>query len=45
MAKVSPIFTNGSQSDLKNYRPMSVIPTVAKIFEKNYLRPAISISE
>jgi len=42
MAKVSPIFkngsrpdlNNGSKSDLNNYRPISVIPTVAKIFEK-----------
>ena len=32
--KVSPIFENGSKSDLNNYRPISVIPTVAKIFEK-----------
>ena len=37
MAKVSPIFKNLSKSDLNNYRPLSVIPTVAKIFEKNYL--------
>ena len=36
LAKVSPIFKNGSKSksDLNNYRPISVIPTVAKIFEK-----------
>ena len=33
MAKVSPIFKNGSQSDLNSYRPKSVIPTVAKILE------------
>ena len=31
------IFKNGSKSDLNNYRPISVIPTVATIFEKNYL--------
>ena len=34
MAKVSPVFQNSSKSDLKNYRPISVIPTAAKIFEK-----------
>ena len=34
---MSPIFNNGSKSDLNNYRPISVIPAVAKIFEKNYL--------
>ena len=31
IAKVSPIFKNGSKSDLNNYRPTSVILTVAKI--------------
>ena len=33
MAKVSPIFKNGSKSDLNNYRPISVIPNVGKIFD------------
>ena len=31
---MSPIFKNGTKSDLNNYRPTSVIPTLAKIFEK-----------
>ena len=35
LAKVTPIFKNGSKIDLRNYRPISVIPAVAKIFEKN----------
>ena len=34
LTKVSTIFKNGSKSDLNNYWPISVIPTVAKIFEK-----------
>ena len=34
LAEVSPIFKNGSMFDLNNYRPISVIPAVAKIFEK-----------
>ena len=34
MAKVSPIFKNGFKSDLNNYRPITVIHTIAKIFEK-----------
>ena len=31
LAKVSPIFKNGSRSDLNNYRPISVIPSLSKI--------------
>ena len=34
LAKVTPIFKTGSKTDLNNYRPISVIPVVAKIFEK-----------
>ena len=34
MAEASPIFKNCSKSDLNNYRPLSVIPTVAKFLEK-----------
>lgn len=32
LAKVSPIFKNGSKSDLNNYRPVSTIPAEAKMF-------------
>ena len=31
---MSPIFKNGSKSDLKNYRPIYIVPAVAKSFEK-----------
>ena len=34
LAKVTPIFKTGSKTDLNDYRPISVIPAVAKIFEK-----------
>ena len=34
LAKVTPIFKAVSKTDLNNYRPISVIPAVAKIFEK-----------
>ena len=34
-AKVTPIHEGGSKSETKNYRPISVIPVVAKIFKKH----------
>ena len=34
MAKVTPAFKGGDRDDLGNYRPISVLPTIARIFEK-----------
>ena len=34
MAKVSPVFKSGDQSDANNYRPISVLPTIARVFER-----------
>ena len=34
MAKVTLAFKGGDRDDLGNYRPISVLPTVARIFEK-----------
>jgi hypothetical protein len=33
-SRVTPIFKSGTKSDPGNYRPISVIPCVAKIYEK-----------
>ena len=34
IAKVSAIFKSGEKEDLNNYRPISVIPTLARVFER-----------
>jgi hypothetical protein len=34
IALVTPIFKNGSKAELCNYRPISVLPSFSKIFEK-----------
>ena len=34
-AKVFPIFKSGRKSDPNNYRPISILPTISKIFERH----------
>ena len=34
-ARVLPLFKSGSRDDPNNYRPISILPTISKIFEKH----------
>ena len=49
-ADVSPVFKNGDRLDKSNYRAISILPAISKIFERpffyqinNYMDPYISI--
>ena len=34
IGKVAPVYKSGDKDDLNNYCPISVLPTVARVFEK-----------
>ena len=34
LSKVIPLFKQGERSDLNNYRPISIVPVLAKVFER-----------
>ena len=38
IARVTPLLKNGSDSDLRNYRPISVLPCFSQIPEKNHVQ-------
>lgn len=42
IARVIPIFKTGDKSSLKNYRPISILPTFSKIIEKIVARRLIN---
>ena len=43
-ARVTPLFKQGDRPDVNNYRPISVIPVVVKVFERiNSLRTVICL--
>ena len=41
-SKIIPLFKNGSKSDPSNFRPISILPTFSKIFEKIMLNQLLS---
>ena len=43
LSDITPVFKKLDPSDKANYRPVSVLPLLSKVFEKNYLWPALWI--
>ena len=37
VGRVAPVYKSGEKDDLNNYQPISLLPTVARVFEKNTL--------
>ena len=44
LAKVLPFYKKGEKALLKNYRPISILPSISKFFEKVILIKFINIS-
>lgn len=34
VTKVIPVYKKGSRTEVQNYRPVSVLPSISKVFEK-----------
>ena len=37
VAKITPIFKKGDRSNPGNYRPISILPTISKLYERQFM--------
>ena len=44
LAKVTPVFKKGSTQDKDNYRPISVLSVLSKIFEESHVQAPLCLS-
>ena len=45
IAKIIPVFKNGDITDIKNYRPISLLPVISKILENLMLTRLVSFMD
>ena len=41
LSDITPVYKKLYPSDKVSYRPVSILPLLSKVFEKNYSRPAL----
>ena len=39
LANISPVYKKGSKNSKENYRPVSILPNISKVYERCLFKP------